>query len=161
MNNNKHLVKFFVASVLFLIWNVLQGALQAQGPIHEFLTQGPADIIVGAHAHVGLLGWVTLGLAGVLYYLVPLLSGKPLSWPRVVNWIFWIFVIIFPINNIFMILAGIFGGNAFIAGKTGPEIGAIVTPFMIPIGILSIVCGIVWLIFAIQIIHTAAKKSIS
>lgn len=159
-NNNKHLVKFFVASVLFLIWNTLQGAIQAQGPIHDFLGQGPADIIVGAHAHVGLLGWVTLGLAGVLYYLVPLLSGKTLSWPRVVNWIFWIFTVIFPVNSLLMIIAGVVGGNAFIAGKSGPEIGAILTPYMIPVGILSIICGIVWLIFAIQIIHTAAKKTV-
>ena len=161
MNNSKHLVKFFVASVLFLIWNVVQGALQAQGPIHEFLEQGPANIIVGAHVHVGTLGWVTLSLAGILYYLVPLLSGKPLSWPRVANWIFWIFIVAFPINSLLMILAGIAGGNAFIAGKTGPEIGAILGPYMMPVGILSIICGIIWLIFAIQIIHTAAKKTVS
>ena len=49
----------------------------------------------------------------------------------------------------------------FVAGKADPEIGAILTPFMIPIAILSIICGIVWLIFAVQIIHTATKKSIS
>ncbi|MBM3705697.1 MAG: hypothetical protein FJW66_04135 [Actinobacteria bacterium] len=158
MNESKSLTKFFVASVLFLIWNVVQGALQAQGPIHEFLEQGPAGIIVGAHTHVGTLGWVTLALAGALYYLVPKVSGKSLSWPGVVNWVFWIFIVMLPINSLIMILAGISGGKAFIAGKSGPEIEAILTPFMIPVGILSIVCGIIFLIFSIQIIHTATKK---
>jgi cytochrome c oxidase cbb3-type subunit 1 len=157
--NNKSLTKFFVASVLFLIWNVAQGALQAQGPIHEFLEQGPAGIIVGAHVHVGTLGWVTLALAGALYYLVPQVSGKSLSWPKVVNWVFWIFIISFPIQSLLMILAGIFGGNAFIAGKSGAEIGTILEPFLIGVGILSIICGIIFLIFSIQIIHTATKKS--
>ncbi|MGZ5500846.1 MAG: cbb3-type cytochrome c oxidase subunit I [Nitrososphaeraceae archaeon] len=159
MNDNRSLTKFFVASVLFLIWNVVQGALQSQGPIHAFLEQGPAGIIIGAHVHVGTLGWVTLGLAGALYYLVPQVSGKPLSWPKVVNWIFWIFIVMFPINSLLMILAGIFGGKAFIAGAGGPEIEAVLTPYMIPVGILSIICGVIWLIFSIQIIHTAAKKT--
>ncbi|MCL5985854.1 MAG: hypothetical protein M1371_04720 [Actinobacteria bacterium] len=65
------------------------------------------------------------------------------------------------INSILMILAGISGGNAFKSGITGPELNAILGPYMMPIGILSIICGLIFVIFAIQIIHTAAKRSAS
>jgi cytochrome c oxidase cbb3-type subunit 1 len=116
-------------------------------------------MIVGAHVHVGLLGWVSLALIGIFYYMVPLLSGKKLSWPGYVNWVFWISTIVITINHILLILGGISGGKAFKAGMQGPELGELLKPYMIPIGMLSIICGIVYILFAIQIIHTAAKKA--
>ncbi|MDP3879486.1 MAG: cbb3-type cytochrome c oxidase subunit I [Dehalococcoidales bacterium] len=159
IETNKRLVKFIVAAVLFFAWGVVQGALQAQGPIHEFITQGPAAIIVGAHVHVNLLGWVSLLLAAVVYYLVPVLSGKPIAAPRLINWIFWVFVIGFTIQAVLMITVGIRAGNAFIAGVVGPQLEALMTPYMMPIGILSIICGIVWLMFVVQILVTVGRKS--
>ncbi|MDZ4230638.1 MAG: cbb3-type cytochrome c oxidase subunit I [Dehalococcoidales bacterium] len=159
IETNKRLVKFIVAAVLFFAWGVVQGALQAQGPIHEFITQGPAAIIVGAHVHVNLLGWVSLLLAAVVYYLVPVLSGKPIAAPRLINWIFWVFVIGFTIQAVLMITVGIRAGNAFIAGVVGPQLEALMTPYMMPIGILSIICGIVWLLFVVQILVTVGRKS--
>ena len=97
---NKRLVKFIVAAVLFFAWGVIQGALQAQQPIHEFIGQGPAGIIVGAHVHVNLLGWVSLMLVALIYYLVPVLTSKPIAAPRLIDWIFWIFVVAFTINAV-------------------------------------------------------------
>jgi cbb3-type cytochrome oxidase subunit 1 len=155
---NRRLVKFIVAAVLFFAWGVVQGALQAQGPIHEFIEQGPAGIIVGAHAHVNLLGWVSLTLVALVYYLIPILTNKPIAAPGLINWIFWVFVVAFFINSVLMITVGIVAGNAFIAGTVGPQLEAIMTPYMIPIGILSIICGIVWLTFVIQILVTVGRK---
>ena len=160
ISNNKSLTKFFVAAALFFIWVTVQGALQAQQPVHEFLEQGPAGIIVGAHTYIGLLGWVSLTLMGVLYYLVPLVSGNPLSWPRLVNWVFWIETITIALNAVLMIGAGISGGTAFQAGRVA-ELDTILAPFMIPISLFSIVCGLTAIAFAVQIIHTAAKRSVS
>ena len=85
MSDNKAFTKFFVASALFFVWVTVQGAIQAQKPVHEFVDQGPGSLIVGAHVHVGTLGWVSLALMGALYYFVPLVSGKPLSAPRLVR----------------------------------------------------------------------------
>ncbi len=156
---NRRLVKFIVAAVLFFAWGVIQGALQAQGPIHEFIEQGPAGIIVGAHAHVTLLGWVSLMLVALVYYLVPILSGKPIAAPGLINWIFWVFVVAFFINSVLMITVGIVAGNAFIAGVKGPQLGAIMGPYMMPIGILSIICGIVWLVFVVQTLVSVGRKA--
>lgn len=159
MNDNKPLTKFFVAAALFFIWVTVQGALQAQQPIHDFLQLGPAAIIIGAHTHIGTLGWVSMSLMGALYYLVPLVSGKPLSWPRLVKWVFWIEAILLPLNAAAMIAAGISGGNAFQAGVTGDALNAVLGPYMILVGLLSIVCGLVAILFSVQIIHTATKRA--
>ncbi|MFQ5575939.1 MAG: cbb3-type cytochrome c oxidase subunit I [Anaerolineae bacterium] len=157
--NNKSLTKFFTASALFFIWVTAQGALQAQEPVHEFIEQGPAGIIVGAHVHIGTLGWISMALMGMMYYLVPLLSEKPLSWPRMVNWIFWVEVVTIVLNGILMIGAGISGGRAFQAGLTGDALNAAIGPYMMLIALVSLVCGLAAIAFAVQIIHTATKKS--
>ena len=44
MNDNKRLTKFFVASALFFIWVTVQGALQAQQAVHDFIALAPAAI---------------------------------------------------------------------------------------------------------------------
>ncbi len=156
---NKRLVKFIIAAVLFFAWGVIQGALQAQGPIHEFLEQGPAGIIVGAHVHVNLLGWVSLMVAALIYYLVPILTNKPIAAIGLINWIFWIWVIDLAIMAALMITVGIVAGNAFIAGVVGPQLEAIMIPYMMPIGILSIICGIVMLTFVVQILVSIGRKA--
>lgn len=156
---NPRLVKFIIAAVLFFAWGVIQGALQAQGPIHEFIEQGPAGIIVGAHVHVNLLGWVSLMLMALIYYLVPVLSNKSIAAPRLIGWIFWIFVIDIAIMAALMITVGIVAGSAFGAGIVGPQLEAIMTPYMIPIGMLSILCAIVLLTFVVQILVSVARKA--
>jgi cbb3-type cytochrome oxidase subunit 1 len=155
---NKLLPKFFTAAVIFLGWGVIQGALQAQKPIHDFIANPPADIIVGAHAHVNLLGWVSLALAGIIYYLIPILTSKPIAAPRLINWIFWGWTISIALMGIFMIAGGIAGGNASAAGTTGAALDSVLTPYMIPVGILSILMGITVLAFVIQILSTIGRK---
>ena len=160
MNNDRSLTKFFVASAVFFIWATVQGAIQSLPSAHEFLEQGPAGIIVGAHAHIGLLGWVSVALMGVLYYLVPRISGNSLSWPKLVGRVFWFFVIGNALSAALMIGAGITGGNAFLVGRAA-ELDAILGPFMLPVMLLSIVCGLIAVVFSVQIIHTATKSSAS
>lgn len=155
---NRRLVKFIVAAVIFFAWGIIQGALQSQKPIHDFISLGPASIIIGAHVHIGLLGWVALVLWANIYYVLPLL-GKPIVWPHLINWIFWIFVIDVAIVGILMNTVGIRAGNAFIAGTKGPELDALMAPYMIVIGMLSIICALVGLLFVIQILVSASRKS--
>lgn len=157
MDNNR-LVKFFVAAALFFMWVTVQGAIQSQEPVHEFIDEGPGGMIVGAHVHIGTLGWISLTLMGALYYLVPQLSGRSLSWPRLVNWVFWIETVTIAATAVLMIAAGIRGGRAYGDGLRDADLDAVVAPFMIPVSLLSIVCGLVAILFAVQIINTATKK---
>ena len=98
-------------------------------------------------------------LVALVYYLVPILTNKPIAAPRLINWIFWIFVIAFTINAVLMITVGIRAGNAFIAGVVGPQLEALMAPYMLPIGILSIICAIVFLIFVVQILVSIGRKA--
>jgi cytochrome c oxidase cbb3-type subunit 1 len=156
---NRRLVKFIVAAVLFFAWGIIQGALQAQEPIHEFIEQGPASIIVGAHVHINLLGWVSLMVVALIYYLIPVLTNKSIAAPRLIDWIFWIWVIAFVATFLLMITVGIRAGNAFIAGTVGLQLEALMTPYMMAIGILSIICGIVGLMFVVQVLVSVARKA--
>ncbi len=155
-DENRRLVKFLVGAVLFFGWGTIQGALQAQKPIHDFLV-GPATIIVGAHAHVGTLGWISLTLMAAIYFLLPVL-GKPIAWPRLIDWIFWIFAPLLAVNSVVMITVGIRAGNAAQAGASGQEIGRIMGSYMPTIGILSIICGLVALLFVVQVLVSASRK---
>lgn len=159
IETNQRLVKFIIAAVLYFAWGVIQGALQAQQVIQEFISQGPAGIIVGAHVHVNLLGWVSLMVMALIYYLVPILTNKPIAAPRLINWIFWVFVVAFTIQAVLMLTVGIRAGNAFIAGIVGPQLEALMAPYMMPIGILSIICAIVFLTFVVQILVSVGRKA--
>jgi len=157
VNINSRLTKYIVASVIFFAWVTIQGAIQAQQPIHDFLV-GPAAIIVGAHVHIGTLGWISLTLMALIYYLLPLVSGKAIIWPGLINLIFWIFAPLTAIQSIIMITVGIRAGNAVASGMAGPQVGALMGPYMMVIGILSLLCGAVSLLFVVQIITSAMRR---
>ncbi len=157
MTEHKRLTKFFAASAFFFAWVTVQGALQAQQPIHEFLELGPADIIVAAHVHIGTLGWLGMGMMGVLYLLTPKVSGKTLSWPGLVPVIFWTDFAAVTLNGLLMIAAGWSGGRAVQAGLSGEAVNAAIGPYMMLVGIISLVCALVALAFSVQIIHSIFK----
>ncbi len=159
VETNRRLVKFIVVAVLFFAWSTIQGALQAQGPIHDFIAQGPAGIIIGAHVHVSLVGWVSLRLVALVYYLVPILSGKSIAAPGLINWIFWVWVINLAIMGILMITVGIRAGNALAAGVAGPQLGALMAPYMMIIGFSGILCGIAAVTFVVQILVSVGRKA--
>jgi cytochrome c oxidase cbb3-type subunit 1/cytochrome c oxidase cbb3-type subunit I/II len=159
---NRRLVKFIWAAAIFFAWCCIQGVVQEQETVRAFLmTAGPlAGLIKGAHSHVGCMGWAGLGLAGVLYYLVPTFSGKSIVWPGLVNWVFWIWVIGTAVGNAMMITIGIVGGNAFIAGITQEaQLMAMVMPYFILMGICAYLEGIGAIMFVVQILVTLTRGS--
>ena len=159
---NRCLVKFIIAAALFFAWCCIQGVVQEQEAVRQFLTAaGPlAGIIKGAHSHVGCMGWAGLGLAGVIYYLVPIFSGKSIVWSKLINWVFWIWVVGTAVGCAMMITIGIVGGNAFIAGITDmPRLMAIVMPYFILMGICAYLEGIAGVMFVIQILVSLARRA--
>lgn len=156
---NRRLVKFIIAAAIFFAWSLIQGVVQTQEPVRLFMEQGPGGMIGVAHTHVGLMGWMSLALMAAIYYLVPILSGKAIVWPRLIEWIFWIFVVCEVISGALMIIAGIVGGNAFAAGVSGAELGSIIAPYAMPAGILCTISVIAGLMFVVQILVSLARGS--
>ena len=154
---NRRLVKFIWAAAIFFAWSCIQGAIQGMEPVHEFLQLGPAGIIGAAHVHVSCLGWTSLALFAAIYYLVPILSGKSIAAPRLIEWIFWIWVIATAVTGVLMIIAGVIGGSAVAAGMAGPQVGALITPYMMIVGILGMVGAVVAIMFVVQILVSLAR----
>ncbi|MES1981574.1 MAG: cytochrome oxidase [Pseudomonadota bacterium] len=95
-NEQANLVKFLVMSGVAFFVGAVHGMLQVIPSVRAWLDSigspygGPGHMIDPlAHAHLNLIGGVVLLLMGVTFYLLPILSGKPIySW-RLVNHTFW------------------------------------------------------------------------
>jgi len=69
-------VKSFIASILYFLFSVVLGILIASGQIGKltsFLGLNYGNM-VAAHAHLALIGWVTITIMGSMYHLVPMLT---------------------------------------------------------------------------------------
>src|SRR4030067_3554277 len=98
-------------------------------------------------------------LAAAAYYLVPRLTNRAIAAPRLIDWIFWVWVVVGTIQWVLMIIVGIVAGKAFAAGTVGPQLEAIMAPYMMPIGILSIICAIIFLTFVVQLLVSVGRKA--
>ena len=158
-NINRHLVKFIWAAMIFFAWALIQGAICVQEPVRLFIQEGPGRIISVIHTHIGIMGWLSLALMATIYYQVPIFSGKPIVWPKLIGWIFWVWVVCLAVGSVLMLIAGIVGGQAFADGVKGEELGSIVIPYAMPGGILCTISAIAGLMFVVQIFVSLTRGS--
>ena len=156
---NRSLVKFIWAALIFFAWTLIQGAVITQEPIRLFVEAGPGGLISMAKTHIGLMGWMSLTLMAATYYFVPIFSGKSIVKPKLIEWIFWIFVICTGVAGALMTIAGVIGGQAFAAGVKGSALNAVITPYAMPGGILCTICAIAGLIFVVQVLVSLSQSS--
>ena len=155
---NRRLTKFVWAAVIFFAWTLIQGAVQEMVPGVRALTEaGPGGMITGVHTHMGLMGWMSLVLMAAIYYLVPNISGKTIVWPRLIEWIFWIFAISGVVACVLLLIGGVVGGSAFAAGVKGPQLMAIITPYLMPAGVFCTISAIAGLMFVVQILVSLTR----
>ena len=154
---NPRLVKFIWAALIFFAWALIQGAVITQEPIRLFVEAGPGHMISVAKTHLGLMGWMSLALMAAIYYLVPIISGKSIVWPKLIEWIFWIFVVCVAVGSALMTIAGVVGGNAFAAGVTGSQLEDIIMPYAMPAGLLCTISVIAGLMFVVQILVSLTR----
>lgn len=90
------LIKFLITSAGFLFIGTVHGVLQVTRPIRLWLdsigspNSNPGHLIDPlAHAHINIVGGVVLMTMAMTYYLLPLLSGKPLYSQRLVEYTYW------------------------------------------------------------------------
>ncbi len=100
---------------------------------------------------------MSLALMAALYYLLPIFRRKSIAWPQLIDWIFWIWVIATAVTGVLMIIAGVIGGSAVAAGMAGPQVGALITPYMMIVGILGMVGAVVAIMFVVQILVSLSR----
>ena len=81
-------------AVLYLLVGVVFGMTMAASKHFEFIP---------VHAHINLLGWASMALAGVIYHLFPRAGGSRLG-----LWHFWLHNLALPVAmlSLFFTLAG-------------------------------------------------------
>jgi len=102
-------VRLFKIAVVYLLAGASMGLVMGITRQFQF---------AAVHAHVNLLGWVSLALAGVIYDIYPEAAET-----RLAHWHFWLHNLGLPVFmvSLFLLLAG----NA--SAATGVAIGATVT----------------------------------
>ncbi|MCS4541001.1 MAG: cbb3-type cytochrome c oxidase subunit I [Euryarchaeota archaeon] len=66
-------VKFFVNAVIYFLIVVTFGVLIATDATNSIFKLIPGAKIIASHAHLGLIGWVSITIVGGMYHLVPML----------------------------------------------------------------------------------------
>ncbi|MDQ6692810.1 MAG: cbb3-type cytochrome c oxidase subunit I [Chloroflexota bacterium] len=128
-DNEFLLAKFFAVSATGLLFGTVQGVYQVLPWSLDWLHKtGEAGHLIDpmAHAHMNLVGGVSVAIMGLLYYFLPKMLGRPIFSLKLGTFSFW------------CILVGVFGfyvtavalgdieGTMMLAGKTFDEAKATV-----------------------------------
>ena len=90
------LARFFVVGATGLLFGTVQGVYQVMPwSLDWLLKTGDAGHLIDpmAHAHMNLVGGVSVALMGLVYYFLPRLTGKPMHSMKLGLFSFWCIVI--------------------------------------------------------------------
>ncbi len=94
--NDRYLIKFLIVSTASFFTGTIHGVLQVIPPIRHWLDSigspygGPGHMIDPlAHAHINLIGGVTILAMATTYYLLPHITNKPLYSKKMAEYSFW------------------------------------------------------------------------
>ena len=86
-------LRFLVLSVIHLFIGTVQGVLQTFPGIAQWIREaGPAGHLIDplAHAHINLVGGVTMGMMGLIYHVLPKVLGRDVYSPTLAAASFWL-----------------------------------------------------------------------
>lgn len=116
-----HTLKFFVLSVINLFIGTLLGVLQTFPGIAQWIREsGPAGHLIDplAHAHINLVGGVTVGMMGLFYYVLPKLIERPIYSTTLATMSFWFSMLGVFVFFTSLVILGIIEGNMIHSGMT-------------------------------------------
>jgi cbb3-type cytochrome oxidase subunit 1 len=135
---------FVYACIIYAIigfsWGAVMGGI---APFRRFVDTAPhGHLILLAHGHINLLGWVEMAIFGSIYYFIPRLVRRPIYRMGLVKIHFWMhnFGLLGMVG--FFTTAGAIGGY-----DPGPEVEAVVSHLMAAVGMfgtLVLLANIIW-----------------
>lgn len=133
-----------IYSLIGFSWGALMGGIAEFRYFVDHRMHG--QLIVRAHTHINLLGWVEMAIFAAVYYVVPRVVHRPIYSLRLVKVHFWIhnFGLIGMVS--FFTLAGVLGGMASLH-STPEEVEHIVRPLLASVGIfdsLVLLANVIW-----------------
>ncbi len=140
-----HMTLLFVyACIIYAIIGFSWGAIMGGVPVlRMFVDTAPhGKLILLAHGHINLLGWVEMAIFGAIYYFVPRLVNRPIYSLRLVKVHFWMHNIgLIGMVGLFT-LAGVIGGY-----DPGEQVERTVSHLMAAVGsfgTLVLLANIIW-----------------
>ncbi len=159
---NKHILRFFVLSVINLFIGTLLGVMQTFPGLAQWLREsGPAGHLIDplAHAHINLVGGVTVGMMGIFYYIIPKLINRPIYSLTLATMSFWFSMIGVTIFFTSLIILGVIEGNMIHSGMTyGQALEAVGPMHHIMIVTGAMIMGFGYWTYIANILLTIFKK---
>ncbi len=155
-------LRFLVLSVIHLFIGTVQGVMQTFPGIAQWIREaGPAGHLIDplAHAHINLVGGVTMGMMGLIYYVLPKVLGRDVYSPALAGASFWLSTV-GVLGFFFSLVAlGIVEGNMIHGGMTYSEALAVVGPIHhILIITTAFLMGFGYWAFIINVLMTVVQK---
>ncbi len=158
-----HVLRFFVLSVFSLFIGTLLGVMQTFPGISQWLREsGPAGHLIDplAHAHINLVGGVTVGMMGLFYYVLPKLVNRPIYSTTLATMSFWFSMIGVFVFFTSLVILGIIEGNMIHSGMTyGQALEAVGPIHHIMIITGAMLMGFGYWTYISNILLTIFKKS--
>jgi cbb3-type cytochrome oxidase subunit 1 len=132
-----------IYSIIGFGWGALMGGIASFRNFVDFSAYG--RLIVRAHTHINLLGWVEMAIFSALYYIVPRLARAPIYSVRLVKVHFWMHNFGLIGMVVFFTLAGMVGGMAD-SGEAG-DVTKVVGRLLALVGMfgtLVLAANIIW-----------------
>ncbi len=132
-----------IYSIIGFSWGALMGGIKDFRNFVDYSAYG--RLIVRAHTHINLLGWVEMAIFAALYYVVPRLSGRPIHSVKLVKVHFWMHNFGLVGMVVFFSLAGMVGGMPDSGDPDAP--GRIVGHLLALVGMfgtLVLLANIIW-----------------
>jgi len=153
----KYTLWFVFACIIYSIigfsWGAIVGAFPA---IRDFVNHRPhGNLIMLAHGHINLLGWVEMAIFASIYYVIPRLVRRHIYSLKLVRIHFWTHNLGLIGMVVFFLAAGILGGMTSV-DRSPEEVTAIVRPLMISVGMFGFIVLSANCIWAYNIFKTCA-----
>ena len=144
-----------IYSVIGFSWGALMGGI---APFRHFVDQRMhGDLIVRAHTHINLLGWVEMAIFGAVYFLVPRLVRRTIYSVKLVKVHFWIHNIgLIGMVTLFT-TAGIVGGTASLEVSPA-QVETLIRPFLATMGLFGSLVLLANIIWGYNIFRTCMKR---
>lgn len=167
MNNNESWIQdteytrytlwFIYACIIYSIigfsWGALMGGIADFRYFVDHRMHG--NLIVRAHTHVNLLGWVEMAIFGAVYYIIPRLVKRPIYSIKLVKWHFYTHNLGLIGMVVFFTTAGVMGGMTSQTGSP-EEVEAVVKPLLATMGMFGTLVLIANFIWAYNLFRTCA-----
>lgn len=140
-----------IYSIIGFTWGALMGGIADFRHFVDHRLHG--NLIVRAHTHINLLGWVEMAIFAAVYYIVPRLVRRPIFSITLVKVHFWTHNVGLVGMVVFFTLAGITGGMASVQ-MSPEEVERVVKPWLATMGIFGTLVLLANLIWAYNLFRT-------